>query len=174
MSLVVGFVIQGIIGSVLPVVGIAIAGAHWNSCGTSKTDPTISNTLNLWIIIFCAVSEGALIFTIVSRALIGRMQAKLPSGKKALLSLVMLWLILSILFNLFAIAWIVYGGTLLFGSVGAGCYYIQNVSGVYTGYPVWQMAMAVWIILLISSVGFLIFLIVTAITSVALIATLKK
>jgi hypothetical protein len=139
------YVIWAIVGSVLPVVGIAIAGAHWNTCGTSKTDPTINNTLNLWIIIFCAVSEGAIIFTIVSQVIIARLRANLPSGKNVLLSLTILWLILSILVILFAIAWIVYGGILLFGSVGAGCYYIQNASGVYTGYPVWQMAMAVWI-----------------------------
>jgi hypothetical protein len=119
--------------------GIVISAVHWNTCGTDASDPSISNTLNVWIIVFCSVNLGLgiLVFPLIIFSF-WRLKNTLP---------VMILLLISLLFSF---VWFIYGGVLLFGSVGEGCR-LQDSNGNSPGFPVWQMGLAVWIVVLCGS-----------------------
>jgi hypothetical protein len=121
------------------ITGIVSSAVHWNTCGTDANNPSISNTLNIWIIVFCSVNFGLgiLIFPLIMFSF-WRIKNTLP---------VMILLLISLLFSF---AWFVYGGVLLFGPVGEGCR-LQDSKGNSPGFPVWQMGLAAWIIVLCGS-----------------------
>jgi hypothetical protein len=125
----------------LYITGLAIAGANWNSCGSSLNDPTPNNTLNVWIIVYSSAG--------LSLGLLGLLTIPLAFKLKTLIPL----LITFLLSGLFFIAWFIYGAVLLFGDIGDGCRYLQDSNGNNPGLPVWQMGIAIWVIALIGWSG---------------------
>jgi hypothetical protein len=138
--IIIYLIIFLIFNAPINVTGIVIAAVHWNTCGTSATNPTISNTLNIWIIVFCSVSLsiGLLTFPLIMISF-WRIKNILPI------------IIVLLTASLFALSWFIYGAVLLFGPVGDGCRYIREANNNYPGFPVWQMAFAVWIIVFLGS-----------------------
>jgi hypothetical protein len=124
----------------LTITGLVIAGINWNRCGTSPNDPTPNNTLNIWIIVYCSVGLGMGLLTLLMIPLVFKVATLIPL------------LCILLLAGLFVIAWFIYGAVLIFGEVGDGCRYLQNSNGEYPGYPVWAMALAIWIIALINCI----------------------
>jgi hypothetical protein len=118
----------------ITITGIVVATLHWNTCGMDAHNSSVSNTLNIWIVVFCSVILGLGILEPLFFWFVFDRDIRLMK--------------IFLIFRLFSIAWWIYGGILIFGTVGEGCRLVQNKLGNYPGFPVWQMGLAVWIVVI--------------------------